>query len=199
MNAETITQLIPALQGNTTVIGIIVIAVALILCFFGYKLLRLGVTIMGFAGGASIGAWLAGKMGANQAVTIILILVLGIALAILSFMIYKVGVFLMIFFMILAIGAVVIMATGSNTYSWIITLIVAVLVGILGVVLIRPVTILVDGLNGGLTAVATLFSLIGLTGSTESMIAIIAGFVLGIVGIVVQFKTTKERARDRRR
>ncbi len=199
MNAETITQLIPALQGNTTVIGIIVIAVALILCFFGYKLLRLGVTIMGFAGGASNGAWLAGKMGANQAVTIILILVLGIALAILSFMIYKVGVFLMIFFMILAIGAVVIMATGSNTYSWIITLIVAVLVGILGVVLIRPVTILVDGLNGGLTAVATLFSLIGLTGSTESMIAIIAGFVLGIVGIVVQFKTTKERARDRRR
>lgn len=199
MNAATITSMIPSLTGNTTLQAVIMIAVSLLLCFLGYRITKLAVAIVGFSAGLSFGSFIGSKIGAGQAVTLILMLVIGIALALISFLLYKVGIFLMIFFLIFGIGAVIMAIVGAEGYAWLILLAAAILVGILGVVLIRPVVILTSGISGGLTAISGLVLLTGWNQEKTALIVLIAGLVLGIIGVIVQFKTTKERARDRHR
>ncbi len=199
MNAATITSLIPSLTGNTTLQAVIIIAVSLLLCFLGYRITKLTVAIVGFSAGLSFGSFIGSKIGAGDVVTLILMLVIGIALALISFILYKVGIFLMIFFIVFAIGALIMAIVGTEAYAWLILLAAAVLAGILGVILIRPMVILTSGLSGGLTAISTLVFLTGWQQKFTFVVVLAAGLVLGILGVIVQFKTTKERARDRRR
>ena len=199
VSTETILSAIPALAENMTLVRVIVMAVALLFCFAGYKCLRVAVTLAGFCGGASIGLFISEKLGANTIITLILAIILGLIVALVSFLLYKVGVFVLVFFLIMAVGGAIVAITGAPAYGWFVLLAVAIVFGILGVILIRPVVILTSGLCNGLTAVGMLIQLTGWSGTAASIVALVGGLALGIFGIVVQFKTTREKSHDRRR
>ena len=89
-------KVIPNMGTATTIAIIVSIVLALIYCFFGYKLLRLHISFVMFVIGATIGYVIGVLMGLDQTFVLALMAVLAILFALVGFFLYKVGLFVMI-------------------------------------------------------------------------------------------------------
>ena len=171
-------------------VGFAVIAiVALIECFFGFKLMKLQFALIGFVSGAAIGTAIGIAIQQSIGVTIAIALVLAIVLAILLFKLYLVGVF--ISNGALAFLLIYILSRNSGTVGIIAAAIVGIIVGIVAVKLVRIITILTSGVSGGITAGIALGGLIG----CGQGIAIIIGAVLAALGCFVQFRMNPKKGK----
>jgi hypothetical protein len=202
--------------GSTVAIEIIAIAFGLLNCFFGYRIFRVLLGIYGFVVGAGVGIFVASNLAAGQALWLAVGAVAGgIIGAVLMVLLYFVGVFVVGAFggvlLVNAIGAV----TGFAVPT-VVVIIAAVVVGILALILQRAVLVLLTAFAGAWAAVSggalllagrslPAISIIARPATWEQanlpMLAIlISWLVLGVVGMSVQFRATRERrvARARR-
>lgn len=161
-------------------------------CFFGYRLIRLLVTVGGAALGAvlfisaklnwlpqlDIPLWAAGLLGA-------------ILVGALSCFVYKAGLFCYFALMGGSFAGCLapLVQIDAGTAFWL-SLAAGVVVGILGVVLSRPYIICVTGISGGVSAGLSLFPLLGV--SVPAMVPALCGAALAAMGILFQLKTSKK-------
>ena len=172
---------LPQSGAGVVVLTIVSILINLGVCFFGYKLFKVFVAIIGFLGGVCLGLAAAGQTSWPFWVDLVLVLVLGVILAVLALKVYKVGVFL---FCGLLPGVLCTLLAGG---IWV-GLAAFLVFGVLGVLLTRFYIIAVSAVSSGLLAGQQLFALFPLDVPAA---AIILGLVLAIAGFIFQWKTTK--------
>ena len=176
------------------VLAIVTIVIGLIQCFLGYKLMKLCFAIAGFFLGGTIGVLACSAADLKSvSITAIVGLICAILGAIMLFKLYRIGVFLLdgiLAFLLCMLLLYSINSAGDPSTMLLISGVAAVVVGILGVIFIRPVTIFFTSVSGGIQAGHGIIALV--LGSLTSIWGIVAGVVLAILGMIVQFKTTKK-------
>lgn len=188
--AENIEELISGHGGGlVTFVLVVTLLVGLLNCFLGYKLFKIMVSLTFGAILAAFGA----ALGAAYIESTFFFYVFTIgffALGLwLGYKFYKAGLFLYL----LVMSAVVSMAIFSTFMDLdsgaplFLAAILGLVVAILGVVFVKPVVIVMTGLNGGVNAGTALAGLLSL----PSM-AMVFGAVLAVLGIIAQFMLEKK-------
>lgn len=185
--------------------SIVTILVALATCFFGYRLLKFWVSVAGAlvfgALGACLGGWLGGLLNGGAALATVLMWVLAILLAvlggILAFKLYKVGVFLYCFVCGFSVGALVAMLLGAPDKWWLVSLILGLAAGVVGVLMTKHIVILSTSLSGGFSAGSAIGLLIagGMpegTSMTQAITDLISGGgnILADISALLQTQST---------
>ncbi len=164
------------------------ILLSLLNCFFGYKLLRLWTTLLGFLIGG-VGAYLvASAFGFEMTWAVLIGFVGATVVGALSFSIYRFGVFLFTFIMGLGMGLQLFQQ--NETAAWISGVLLGIGFAILSVSYIRQIVIVSSSLSGGVNAGADLGTLFHV-GGLWTVYLIEA--VLVILGILVQLRMTKTK------
>ena len=180
-------------SGAAGVFGVLTLVIALLQCFMGYKLLKLWVTLAGAAIGVIIGIIVGNVFIKNATATTVLALVLLLVGGFLAFRVYKAGVFLLcgLTVYVLVMG-ILMSAAGTDAVWWmeVISIIAGIVAGILGVKFMRVFIILSTAIPNGLSAGASLMTMLKITGQVQ---IVIVGVVLAALGTLVQFVTTKEK------
>ena len=193
------------------VTGVAAAALAIVLgtliCFFGYRLLRVTLAVAGFLLGAGLGWFFASAIvGIVPVVVIIITLVTGILGAVLAAVVFKLGVFL------LGAGAGALLAgfflAGlTGTTGTVVVIAVAVLAGVVTVLLQRVMVSILTALAGAWGIALGAFHLAGWLDMNAGMAAlealrpvpvraiIVIGswLVLGIIGLVVQLAQGRKK------
>jgi hypothetical protein len=195
-------------SGAAILIALVSIAFGLLNCFFGYRIFKVMLGIYGFLLGALVGALVAGGLAGGQTwVLLVGAIVGGIVGAALMVLLYLVGVFVVGALAGVLLANAVGAALGFTMPTWVV-IILAVVVGIVALILQRAVLILATALSGAWAVVSGGASL--LPGHSLSLrlvspsgswkeeglalsIMLAAWLVLGIVGALVQFRTTAEK------
>ena len=188
----------------STVSPILLLAAGFVMCFFGYRLLRLTLGLAGFGVGLALGSLIAGLIpGTSQVLTIVLAIVFGILGAILATALYKFGVFLLGAGAGALIAGVVVAATGWH-YPMIARVLAAITGGILTLILERPLISILSALAGAWGIVLGTFRLFGWhhvsahpnrpPANYGVMIAL--WLVLGLIGIMVQLRSRHRHKRE---
>lgn len=167
--------------------SVIALILALIGCFFGYKLSRLFMGITGFIAGAIIGQIVASQiLHVEGFASVLCIILCGAVIASLAFWIYRIGIFILCF--ALAFSAAGTLFPFEGDVQFFANVITGLIVGVLAVKYMRPVIILTSaaGLLPGVTKYMGITTLSSLNSSAALTLA------LCVLGIAVQFLTTKE-------
>jgi len=145
----------------STVSPALLLIAGFVVCFFGYRLLRLTLGLAGFGVGLALGLAIAGLIpGISQAITIVIGIVCGILGAVLSSVLYKFGVFLLGAGAGALIAGVIVAATGWH-YPMIARVLGAIAGGILTLILERPLISILSALAGAWGIVLGAFRLFG--------------------------------------
>jgi len=187
-----------------TVSPVLLLIASFIICFFGYRLLRLTLGLAGFGVGLALGLLIAGLIpGTSQVLTIILGIVFGVLGAILATALYKFGVFLLGAGAGALIAGVVVAATGWH-YPMIARVLAAIAGGILTLILERPLISILSALAGAWGMVLGAFRLLGWhhvsahphkpPANYGVMIAL--WLVLGLTGIMVQLRSRHRHKKE---
>lgn len=183
--------------GNPTV-AVLTVVVGGLICFFGYRLLRITLGIVGFAVGALLAGAVAAALGAGPVVLWVAALVGGITGAILAALLYKIGLFL------LGAGAgalcAALVTTGAIGKPAPLWLFVGGIAG--GIITLFLQRVLVSGLTaliGAYGVVLGIAHLLPRSGahpltiviSSPQLVALWLG--LGVVGTLVQLATGKKK------
>ncbi len=158
-------------------------------CFFGCKLKKLWVTVIGFAAGFLAGfipciLLIEGDSAAGIALAVGL--AAGVLLALVAFKLYKVGIFIWNAFLTFASVSYLF----GDKLEWlgiIVGVVAGVCVGILSVRYLRHVCIFSTSLNGGILVSKNVLTL---SGVGNIWIIIAASLALAALGMFVQFRTT---------
>ena len=161
----------------------VMIAIGLLIGFFGLKLVKVIAAFLGFLIGAGAGAVICGIAGIDGIASVAVILVCAILLAVLSFLVYRLGVFVMIF--ICSLGVLAAVIPSQSTVFGIIELAVALVLAVLAAIFAEPMIIVITGITGGFLAGPAILDLAGIT--DPSWLRYVAGSVLAFVGLMVQF------------
>lgn len=181
-------------------------AFGLVECFFGYRILRFLLGVIGFL----IGAVLAGGLGfelsgGSELVSIVAGIAGGFAAALLIYLLYFVGVFAVGSALGLLIASFVLGLTGVNPVPWILAASGAA-AGILSVLFRKPMIILATSFGGSCAAVTGISYLLSgdfnpldpgfmyTLGEDQLYRMAIIWFALGVFGFVVQYMTLQEKA-----
>ena len=175
------------------VLLVVSVVLALLQCFFGYRLLKVWVAVIGFAIGFALGFTIAALLPVeNIYIPVVVGIVVGILVALIAFQLYLAGIFLLCgvssFLVVQALPLPVTRDWGAVLV--VLGMIAFIVVGTLAVKFARPCIILVTAISGAVQAVDSLRTPVEQL-SENAWVAWAAVAVLGILGIVVQFKTTK--------
>lgn len=169
--------------------GILVALVGILVCFFGYRLLRLTLIITGFALGGYLGFFIASRFTGPGWLTVLSVIGLGVLGAVLTGFLFKLGVFVL---GAVAAGLLVLVfAPGTGWQEVIFVLGIGLAGGVLALFLQRPVIAFLSAFLGAWWVVAGLFHLGGRThlrlpAETDLPMMGLSWLVLGIVGFLVQ-------------
>ena len=158
-------------------------------CFLGYKLLRVWFALIGFVIGMVAGYMLSYKYVSNMVIPIIVGFLAGIIVGYIAYRVYLVGVFLMA--LVGTFGFIGQLLAHYNEPGWLwlsLTAVLAVVVAIVALKFVKPVIIISSALNGGVLMMSGIFKLLAI--DAKHMI-VLAAMLLAILGIMVQFFTTK--------
>lgn len=174
--------------------SVIALILALIGCFFGYKLSRFFMSITGFIAGAIIGQMVASQILHIEGFTSVLCVILcGAIAASLAFGIYRIGIFILCF--ALAFSAAGTLFPFEGDVQFFANIITGLIVGVLAVKCMRPVIILTSAIVCGTSAAGLLPGVaeyMGITTLSSLSSSATLTLVLCILGIAVQFLTTKD-------
>ena len=155
--------------------------------FFGYRMIRSWISVLGFLLGVLGGFYLADIIFDQTGYAIAGALIGGILLSALSYKVYLVGVFLIAAYGVFQIGTTLLPLEAELLY--IASAFLGLLAGYVAVKKMKPAIIVITALQGGIMAASKLPLLMSLpAGMTVSTF----GIVLGIAGILVQFLTSKK-------
>lgn len=195
------------------VIALGIALVGLFWCFFGYRYIKAVLALIGFIAGAvgtyyNLGALIEVTTGVNIAISIVVGLIVGV----LMYLLFYVSIFLIGAGAGYSIGLLVVSLGGMDADSaMIVSLVIAVVGGILALVLRRFIVIVSTAFSGAFTAMSGLAlflsgdSIEGKLSEIETLQTytidetwvLIAGFVLAIIGIFVQYKYTAKKKDDK--
>ncbi len=189
------------------VIQLIVLAAGLVLCFYGYRLLRFAITVGGFTAGwmlsMNVYGWLVSKNAFPELASIpsfvsyIIYAVCGLLCVFLAFRLAKTGIFIAAtagsFLFLSSIGDLLnplvdLIYPNELAVKYLIAqILLALLVGLLSRALMRPILIFTTGAAGGMAAAIALMVLIGQTANPVlemgiGLIAMLAGLIVQILG-----------------
>lgn len=174
--------------------SVIALILALIGCFFGYKLSRLFMGITGFIAGAIIGQIVASQiLHVEGFASVLCIILCGAFIASLAFWIYRIGIFILCF--ALAFSAAGTLFPFEGDVQFFANVITGLIVGVLAVKYMRPVIILTSAIVCGTSAAGLLPGVteyMGITTLSSLNSSAALTLALCVLGIAVQFLTTKE-------
>ncbi len=195
-----VSSYLDGINNTIRIVGIVIsLIIALAGCFFGYRLYRFFIGLAGFIIGAIIGIFIGGTLLSLSGVGIVICALIGaVLLAIFSARIAKAGIFILCFGLAFTIAAALLPITGDLQFF--LSVVIGLLIGILAVRFLRPVIILSSAIVCGFWAGSLLVSLgeaagVAFLASNRILLTI----VLILLGILVQFLTTKGDRRRRRR
>lgn len=175
-------------------LAVITVIFTLLGCFFGYKFARFFMSLTGLLIGLIAGYIIAAKVINLEGVPVILAtLAGGIFLAAMSYWIYRAGIFVLCFVFSFAAAANILPFT--DDIQFFLCTLVGFIVGAISQKFIRPVIILTSAIVCGMAGAGAILNLSELfdLGLPSGLLTTAAfGAVLSILGIVVQFLTTKE-------
>ena len=187
--------------------ALVAIALGVLICFFGYRLLRVTLGVFGFAVGAALGGLIVSSIaGVAQVFVLIVALAAGILGAVLAAVVYKVGVFL------LGAGAAALVASffaagAGGASGTLVVIVAAILGGLLTLFLQKPAVSVLTAFGGAWGVVAGVFHLVGwydlqqgfqsfqgLRGTPGHFLVVIACWlVLGMFGTIAQLAAGRKR------
>lgn len=175
-------------QGNllSIIIGLVVCAG---LCFLGYRIGKIWAAVIGFFAGAYLGVFISNTFFDNEVITLLFAVIIGFFVAMLAFHVYAMGLFLFCFFC----GACFFAPFAfelfpGNSYIWFFIAGAGLIVAVLGVILLKPVTIIITALVGGFKAAQYLVLILPF--ERPWLLPALAAF-LAVAGALVQFLTTR--------
>jgi len=211
---EVLRELLASLGGLSSLFrGVslgIGILIGLIQCFWGYRLFRVVLGIVGFLIGAALG-WVLGLSFIGEQWGAILGAILGglIGAALLS-VLYFLGVFVMGGLLGAMLGATLLGVVGLDQIP-VVLIVLGIIGGILAVIFQKAMIILSTAFSGSWSAVTGIAYFLGggyvwsgLDGGLRAMpwrtgVVLLAWLALGIIGSVIQFGTAPERHERRPR
>ena len=195
----------PIIEQNNLIVIITALVIALLYVFFGYKLLRVYISLLGFLIGFALGIVICAVFDlSNTTAVIVIICVCAVALAALGFWLYKAGLFVMILLSLFPIILSVVseFTTVEPVFMWIGSILFALVLAILAMFFVRPVVIIVTAFSGGLSiaslVVNNLLPEIAQVNTMDGarIFMLIIGGVIAVLGIYFQFVTTKPAAKS---
>lgn len=195
----------PIIEQNNLIVIITVLVIALLYVFFGYKLLRVYISLLGFLIGFALGIVICAVFDlSNTTAVIVIICVCAVALAALGFWLYKAGLFVMILVSLFPIILSIVseFTTIQPVFMWIGSILFALVLAILAIFFVRPVVIIVTAFSGGLSIanliINSLLPEIAQVNTVDGarIFMLIIGAVIAVLGIYFQFVTTKPAAKS---
>ncbi|MEG2652331.1 MAG: DUF4203 domain-containing protein [Ruthenibacterium sp.] len=178
--------------------GVVTLIVALLECFYGYRLVKFWIALFGFGAGAMLGYAVLSELKVPSFVPWLVALVLGLLLAAIAFRLYRLGVFMLC-----------VLLTYVLSYAFIPSprwLVLAVglgggaIIGALALLYTRPILSVLTALVGGFSipkAVLSFQAVAALVGGaktgTANVICIVTGIILAVLGILFQFKFSAKK------
>jgi hypothetical protein len=203
------------LTGGTAIIAALIsILIGIANCFFGYRIFRILLGIIGFIAGALAGVAIVQALVTNgtissssQLLYSVLAALIGGALgAVLLIFAYFIGVFLLGAFTGLALGYTIAQALrAETTVVWIVAVVLGLVGGVLAVILQRVILIIATAIGGALYIVAGFALLLAPRNDlaalqrqleaqeTTSILVAVFWFVLAVAGMIVQFLWTGKK------
>ena len=182
------------------VINIIAIVIGIIACLFGYKAVRIWLTIVGLFLGAALGYYLGGLVG-GEIWPIVGAVIVGIAVSLLSYFLYRIGAILIGALLGAVLVSVVLSALSITALPWMI-LVGAVVVAIIAGVFLKQFIIIGSSFQGAYMIVAGAYALISgmsYVGFDTAMKAVelpwyiyVIMLVLGILAAIIQSRIEKK-------
>ena len=184
-DSHVLTQAETTALAATAVIGIL-------LCFFGWKVVRLWAALSGLVLGTAAGAAVAVLAGMNGSGILLIGLAAGIVLAVLGAVLYRMGVFLLVFISVssFCIGVI-------NPQDWLFTgicLAAGLVAAILSVRFVSVLTILVTTVYGAAAAGTAIYHLLPIT---AEIIRIILCIIIAALGLTVQLLLESKRQKKK--
>ena len=195
----------PIIEQNNLIVIITALVIALLYVFFGYKLLRVYISLLGFLIGFALGIVICAVFDlSNTTAIIVIICVCAVALAALGFWLYKAGLFVMILLSLFPIILSIVseFTTIQPVFMWIGSILFALVLAILAIFFVRPVVIIVTAVSGGLSIanliINSLLPEIAQVNTVDGarIFMLIIGAVIAVLGIYFQFVTTKPAAKS---
>ncbi len=159
--------------------------VAILACFFGYKLNKVMLSIFGFIAGYRLCISLLGSMIGNEMLLTILAIIAGLFTGFIAFKIYLVGVFIFCFLLVYLLCQEFI---DAEKYKQLTGIIGGILIGFIGVKYTKPIIIAGTSLMGAFMAVNSFLPLFGID---NLVMKIIAGILIAFLGFSFQTSTTQ--------
>jgi hypothetical protein len=174
----------------------------LAMCFAGYRLFKFMLGVTGFFVFGAIGALVLGVMIGSAEVGILLGLVCAVLGAFLMVKLYQLGVFLTGAMAGSIVGAILSSAS-SGEVVWGIVIFCGLVAGVLAVIFQKLVIVLSTAFEGSWTAISGIAFFVGLgispiafghsaLAAGGALLVLLGWLALGIIGSVVQYKTTKQ-------
>ncbi len=167
---------------------ILTIIVAVLACFFGYKLNKVMLALIGFTAGYHLGTTLADVLALDGGVIVILSVIIGLIFGFVSFKLYLIGVFITCFMLTYVLCEATIDVANLKQ---ILGLVCGVIVGVLGVIFTRPIIMLATSLGGAFLLVDTILDFFGFA---SPIVTIVAGLVVALVAYKYQANTNPSEA-----
>ena len=195
----------PFIEQKDLIIIITALVVALLYVFFGYKLLRVYISLLGLLLGAVIGIVICAVLDLCSLTAVLIIIGLcAVALAVAGFLLYKAGLFVLILLSFFPVILTVVknVANVQPVFLWIGSILIALVLAILAMFFVRPVVIISTAISGGISIanliVNNILPEIANVNTTDGarIFMLIIGLVIAALGIYFQFMTTKPAAKS---
>jgi hypothetical protein len=191
---------------------LIIAGVAALMAFFGYRALHFAILLGGFAAGWIVGSalytWVlaAGLLSSLEPIPVyvpyIIFTILGFVAAFLAMRIIRFGIFLA------AAASTYFFLCGVPAFDHIVDqlitedidqkhmlgrLFVAVIIGVIALLLTRPIVIITTGAAGGMITAISLMVAVGQTSNIN--LELVLGLIIALIGVMVQFSSRRKRGR----
>lgn len=177
-------DLVYELNDILIVVSLVGFLIAIIQCFFGFKLMKFWIAVQGFLIGGLIGFFLGAFITHGKFASLIFALLGAIGGAIIAYFLYKVGVFLKAFGLTFIIIAAIMVLLGIFSLAIPLGILIGIAAGIISVIFIQPIFILTTSISGGMSAGSFMATIL----NTNSAVGILLGIILAGLGIFVQIK-----------
>ena len=164
------------------IVNIIAVLVGLMSCFFGYKLNKTLIAVIGLIIGFNIGVAVLPNFITDQTIIYIVSAIIALLFGFISYNLYLVGVFLLCAFAAYALCSNLGLESNIQT---IISVIAGIIAGILGVKFTRPLMIISTSLGGASLITENAFNLFNFQ---NNILSIIVFIIIALLGMSYQFK-----------
>lgn len=174
-----------------SLIACISLIIGAVECFAGFKIMKATLVIWGFIIGAALGVVI-GVSSEFVSLGVISVIVLGIVLAILSYKLYLAGIFMITVFLTTAAVYII-------DENILVSLLIAVFVGVLAIFFVKPVVIISTAFSGAGIIVSSAYLMMKLGMNPNPAITAIMWIPIALAGTLCQYVTTLKPKSDKRK